>query len=266
MARSAIGVAGLLIHDSLRHSAPPTGPAYPKDTMTPQHHHVRRILTATAAAGMLAAGLGFSTPALAHDQLLSAEPGDGATLDTAPQELLLSFSGNLITGQGIQNLVRVTDEDGNQWQDGEATVSGPTLATQLCEGMPNGDYDVAFRVVYSDGHSEEKAYAFTVDAPDGPDSGVPAEGCGVLAAGNQSSPEQSPTAAPSSEQTAAPGAAETLEAAPSESSFPVEDTVVDDTTEESGSLPGWVWAAGFGGVAVVVLGLVVAARKAKNLG
>lgn len=242
-------------------------PARLKDTMTPQHHHPRRLLVATTAAGMLTAGLWSAAPALAHDQLLSADPGDGVTLDAAPQELLLSFSGTLITGQGIQNLVRVTDQDGHQWQDGEATVAGSTLAAQLCEGMPNGEYEVAFRVVYSDGHSEEKGYAFTVQDPEGPDSGAPTDGCGVRAAGSPSSSGQSPTTSPSREATTSPGAAETLQAAPSESPTPAEDTVVDDTADQdSTGLPAWVWAAGFGGIAVVVLGLVVAARKAKDLG
>ena len=56
---------------------------------------------------------------------------------------------------------------------------------------------------------------------------------------------------------ATPGAGETA---------PAEDTVVEDSSQESAPLPAWVWAVGFGGVAVVVLGLVVAARKAKSLG
>lgn len=233
--------------------------------MTRHHPHPRRLLAAAAATGLLASGLWAAAPALAHDQLLSAEPGDGATLQTAPEELLLSFSGNLITGQGIQNLVQVRDQDGHQWQDGAATVTGPTLSAALCDGMPNGDYDVSYRVVYSDGHSEEKQYTFTVQDPNGPDTGAPADGCGVLAAGaSPSSPagteptqDQGTTTAPSGAESTAPGAGETA---------PAEDTVVEDSSQESAPLPAWVWAVGFGGVAVVVLGLVVAARKAKSLG
>lgn len=224
----------------------------------------RSALTTTAVAGALIAGLWTAAPAAAHDQLLSAEPADGTTLEAAPQELLLTFSGSLITGQGIQNLVRVTDASGNQWQDGDASVTGPTLSAQLCSGMPNGEYDVAYRVVYSDGHSEEKQYAFTVEDPDGPDTGAPADGCGVTAAGAPGS--DSPTAAASpSPTTATSGSAE---ASPDAAETPEDsDTVAEDQAgQDAGAVPAWVWAMGFGGVAVVVLGLVVAIRRAKSLG
>lgn len=225
----------------------------------PLHHRpaVRRSAGAAAAAGLLTAGLWTAAPAQAHDQLLSAEPASGETLKSAPEELLLTFSGNLITGQGIQNLVRVTDDQGHQWQDGEAAVSGPTLSTQLCEGMPNGEYEVAFRVVYSDGHSEELDYSFSVDDPSGPDTGAPSDGCGVTAA--QPQQERGTTRAPSDDESTAPAAEPTSSGA--------DGTVVEDgTAQDEPGLPAWVWAVGFGGVAVVVLGLVVAARKAKSLG
>lgn len=248
----------------------------------------RRRTTAStlAVSGLLTAGLWSAAPAIAHDQLLSAEPAGSATLEAAPTELSLTFSGNLITGQGIQNLVQVTDAEGNQWQDGDVDVTGPELTVALCEGMPNGDYDVAYRVVYSDGHSEEKEYSFAVADPQGPDAGAPAEGCGVAVAGTGGGSDAvaSPTAtgddtsatppdAPSNGATASGPDAPTSDAgatdgAGSDGGAQATDSpaTVDTSGEESSDgLPSWVWAAGFGGVAVVVVGLVLVARKAKNL-
>ncbi|MCY1159566.1 MAG: copper resistance protein CopC, partial [Citricoccus sp.] len=155
-----------------------------------------RGLGGVTAAALLAlsAATAAAPPALAHDQLLSTTPEAGATVTAAPDELSLTFSGNLITGQGIQNLVTVTDEAGHQWQDGAAQVAGPGLTSALCEGMPNGDYDVAYRVVYSDGHSEAKQYGFTLEDPSAPDAAAPQD-CGVPNPDAPVSSGEGPTAA-----------------------------------------------------------------------
>lgn len=231
----------------------------------PRSARCRSAALAAGVAGALAAGLWAAVPASAHDQLLSAEPAESTTLETAPEQLQLTFSGNLISGQGIQNLARVTDGQGNQWQDGEAIVTGPTLSAPLCAGMPNGAYDVAFRVVYSDGHSEEKDYSFTVQDPQGPESGVPADGCGVVAAGATDSATSSATATSPASPTTSPATASEASPTAQETTAAPETATEDQSGQDAEGVPGWVWAAGLGGVAVVALGLVVAMRKAKNL-
>ena len=121
-----------------------------------------------AAAGLAllpALVVAGAAPAAAHDELIRTAPAVGETATTAPSEVSLTFSGELIDGEGIQNLLQVRDADGNQWQSAAGTVDGPTFSAPLCEGLPNGDYEVAYRVVYSDGHSEERSFDFAVDDP-----------------------------------------------------------------------------------------------------
>lgn len=211
----------------------------------------RRPVLVGAAAFSAAALLALATagPAAAHDQLLSASPAAGTAVIETPSELNLTFSGNLITGEGISNVATVTDENGHQWQDGEAEGSGPELSAALCEGMPNGEYAVSYRVVYSDGHAEEKSYDFTLEDPGAPEEGVP-EDCGVV---NPDAPVSSDATAQGTDPSAgaAPGG-------------------TDDTTREAGeptaedsqdpaAVPGGVWAVAIGGVLVVF-------RKAKAIG
>lgn len=206
-------------------------------------------LTLSALAG---------APALAHDQLLSTTPKAESTVQTTPEEIRLTFSGNLISGQGIQNLVHVRDEDSNQWQAGEATAAGPELSTALCEGMPNGDYDVSYRVVYSDGHSEEKAYGFTLNDPVAPDSGAPADGCGVAV--TAASAEAGTTASAAAQ----PGAiTQTPATATEEPASAGQAEAADQAVGQS--VPGWVWAVGLAGLAVVILGVVMVFRKSRSL-
>ncbi|MGM7671204.1 copper resistance CopC family protein [Microbacterium sp. A93] len=229
---------------------------------------------AVSAAALLA--LATASPASAHDQLLSASPAAGTAVIKTPSELNLTFSGNLITGEGISNVATVTDENGHQWQDGEAAVSGPELSAALCEGMPNGEYAVSYRVVYSDGHSEEKSYDFTLEDPSAPEEGVP-EDCGVV---NPDAPVSSDATAQDSSTddgasaTAGTGGTSATEPAPSGSAA---GTATDSTTQDPGeataegsqapaaAVPGWVWAAAIGGVIVVLLAMLMVFRKAKGI-
>lgn len=224
---------------------------------TPMHPSTPRRAARAAAALTLLPGLAVAAaaPALAHDELLKAVPADGAALAEAPDAVSLTFSGDLISGQGIQSIVRVTDAAGNQWQKGDVQVSGPTLTAPLCPDLAQGEYTAAYRVVYSDGHSEEQSLDFSVTDPSAPAAGTAPSGCGVAAAGTASS-----TAAPASsaEQTGAeqPGAASTPAAA---SSIPVESGA-------SAGVPATLWMLGAAGAAVIAVGLAVMGRKARALG
>jgi copper resistance protein C len=262
------------IHPSAPHTAHPAHDSRP----VRRFGRMGAVAASVSAAALLA--LAAATPAAAHDQLLSTSPEAGSTAVSAPQTLTLEFSGDLITGQGIQNVATVTDEDGHQWQDGEPQVSGPQLSAALCEGMPNGDYEVSYRVVYSDGHSEEKSFDFALEDPDAPDTAVP-EDCGVpnpdaaVSSDATASGDSSATAAP----TAAPGAGGATAGEPSgataatgatasgePSGTDTGEATASDSQAPAEGLPGWVWAAAVGGVLVVVLAMVVVFRKAKAIG
>lgn len=121
-------------------------------------------ITRLSAAALIAGAATFAvaTPAFAHDELvgteLVADTTDG-TLDA----IRLSFSNSIIeTGTEIV----VTGPDGSDVVDGAPVVAGPDVTQQLAADLPSGAYDAAWRVVSSDGHPIEGAFAFTV-ATDG---------------------------------------------------------------------------------------------------
>ncbi|REE04106.1 copper resistance CopC family protein [Citricoccus muralis] len=239
---------------------------------------------ALSAAALLA--LATATPAAAHDQLLSADPAVGTAVLEAPAEIGLEFSGNLTTGQGIQNLVTVTDEDGHQWQDGEAQVTGPSLTAALCEGLPNGEYTVDYRVVYSDGHSEEKGYEFTLEDPSAPESGAPVD-CGVpnpdAPVSSDATPGDAGAAGAGVATDGAGSTAGTGGAADATDSATTATTVAtaepgaaaadpasgeataEDSQAPAGPVAGWVWPAAIGGVLVVVVAMLMVFRKARAI-
>ncbi|MFC0582935.1 copper resistance CopC family protein [Micrococcoides hystricis] len=128
--------------------------------MATAFHFTRRLILAGLAA--LALSVAAIIPATAHDELIKAVPAENAELATAPDQVELTFSGNLTTGQGIPNVILVRGEDDTNWAEGEAEVDGRTISVGVKENLPAGEYRVSYRVVYSDGHPEEKMYRFTV--------------------------------------------------------------------------------------------------------
>lgn len=243
-----------------------------------------RGLGGVTAAALLALSTATVTaaPALAHDQLLSTTPEAGATVTATPAELSLTFSGNLITGQGIRNLVTVTDEAGHQWQDGAAQVAGPQLTSALCEGMPNGDYDVAYRVVYSDGHSEAKQYGFTLEDPAAPDTAAPQD-CGVPNPDAPVGSGQGPTSAGAASSDgstggvvpanpgddgagAEPAPGTTAASATADPAGGQATEATSDAAESAtGAVPTWVWVIGILGVFIVAAAVMLVFRRARAI-
>nr|WP_286216766.1 copper resistance protein CopC [Demequina sediminis] len=54
--------------------------------------------------------------------------------------------------------------DGQEWGDGATTVSGATVTQRLGDGLPAGDFQVAWRSVSGDGHPVDGTFRFTVEA------------------------------------------------------------------------------------------------------
>ena len=116
--------------------------------------------SATAALGLTLTTM--AAPAWAHDSLVASSPEAGEVLDQSPEEVTLEFSGGgLTTGESITNVIAISDEDGENWE-GETKIEGGSMSTELPEELPDGDYTVTYRVVYSDGHAEESAFDFEV--------------------------------------------------------------------------------------------------------
>nr|WP_231709304.1 copper resistance CopC family protein [Arthrobacter sp. zg-Y895] len=98
-------------------------------------------------------------PAAAHDELTGSTPGNGAVVDTAPESVELTFS-NVPAAIGSE--VRVLDEEGTDWAEGQVRILDNTATQQLRPGAPAGSYTVQWRVVSSDAHPIEGTFGFTV--------------------------------------------------------------------------------------------------------
>lgn len=120
-----------------------------------------------AALAAVALGAAASAPAHAHDTLIASNPEADQVLEEPPHEVVLEFSGaGLTTGDSIANDILVLDSDEENWASEEpAQVDGSTMRTDIPDPLPNGEYEVRYRVVYSDGHGEEQGFVFEVDAP-----------------------------------------------------------------------------------------------------
>nr|WP_241480344.1 copper resistance CopC family protein [Nocardiopsis halotolerans] len=203
---------------------------------TPDHDagaRPRRLPRVAAAllAPIAAAALALApSPALAHDVLTGSTPEDGATLDTVPEEVVLSFNNAPMEG-GSGSAVVVTGPDGETtYEEGELAFDGADVSVGLAPLDQAGEYTIAFRVVSSDGHPIQDDLTFTVTEE------------AVAAAAP--SPEESAT-----EEAAEEPAAETAEE-------PAEETAAADETsaEEDGD--------GVSPVALAVLAVVAVAGVA----
>ena len=127
-----------------------------------------RIRTAVAAAAVATiAALAVAAPASAHDTIVSSTPAADSQLTTAPTEVVLTFSNNLISlDENSGTAMTVADESGEDWVAGEPTITADSVTVPLAEGMPNGAYTVTWQVVSSDGHPTSGEYAFSLAAPE----------------------------------------------------------------------------------------------------
>jgi methionine-rich copper-binding protein CopC len=187
---------------------------------------MRRRALRTVAVGLLA-GLALllgAPPALAHTRLLSSDPTDGASLDSAPQHVSLTFNETMTPGFST---ITVVGPDGTHYETGQVGVEGGTVSIALLSLGPAGRYEIGYRVVSADGHPVTGSVAFTLTTP----------GPGATTA----APE--PSAAPAAPAAAAPPPA----AAPAES---------------DGGMPVWPWI--LGAVVLVGGGVVAALRLGRG--
>lgn len=117
---------------------------------------------AATATGLLALSLGF-TPAYAHDELVSTNPAADTTLEQAPSELELTYSGDIMDVAGA-NQVRVTNAAGETVTEGEPEVDGTVVTQDLATQETDDAYTVTWRVVSSDGHPIQGTFTYTVGA------------------------------------------------------------------------------------------------------
>ncbi|MFJ6443900.1 copper resistance CopC/CopD family protein [Streptomyces sp. NPDC091649] len=127
--------------------------------------------------GLLLAGAG---PASAHAALTGSDPQDGAVVDTAPEEVTLSFSETIAVGD---DSIRVLDPSGKR-ADTEAgprdLSAGGTVryGVALHSGLPDGTYTVAWQAVSADSHPISGAFTFSIGAPSETTVAVPSRAAG----------------------------------------------------------------------------------------
>ena len=182
---------------------------------------LRRTAATLSAVGALTA-LGL-VPAAAHDEVLSTSPEQGAVLESAPEQIELSYSGEIMD---IGHQVLVTGPEGQYVTEGPLERDGSQVVQPLAEtGSEEGTYQVVWRVVSSDGHPIEGTYTYQVG--DGADT-----------------------------TTAAPSLSSTPTDAPtdgSDSSAQAQDAAAQ---EDSGGLSGWAVGATVVVLALAVIGLL----------
>lgn len=102
--------------------------------------------------------------ALAHTELASSDPADGSTLADAPDEVVLTFEGEVGEGSSFT----VTGPDGAAAGEGELDldVTDRNVLRGQVEVAAAGEYTVSWSVVGEDEHAVEGEVTFTY-APDG---------------------------------------------------------------------------------------------------
>lgn len=212
-------------------------PAVPVALARPDGRRLVRLITVFAAVLTFVALLLVAGPASAHDQLLSSDPKDGATLDEQPTSIGLTFSSAPLD-TGIE--VALVGPDGTTAKGYDIQVDDKVVTAQLPEDLPAGKYDVAWHVVSSDGHPIDGELTYVVEG--------------------EPEPTGEPTTEPSDEpemstQEAAPADEES--GAADEASAPTELAGAGDGPGPSGlAVAGGILAA-----VLVVLGVVVMMRR-----
>lgn len=196
-----------------------------------------RVSALVAALG-LAGGLAvLGAPAAhAHDLLLSSSPEDGESLESAPEELVLSFNNEPLE-QGAA--VEITDAEGAVVAEGEPAYAGVDVVFDLPELGP-GEYEVSWTVVSSDGHriSDDPTLSFAVEEDEGAEP-VPEPTETAADEPTEAAPEPTGTATEPAEDIPAAGPAE------------------GELAQDEGTSSGWRIAA-VAAAAVGVIGLVAA--------
>jgi hypothetical protein len=118
---------------------------------------LRRITASLVLA--VAALMAAAPPALAHTELESSDPAEGASLATAPQQVQLKFA-EAVTLPA--DPIQVSGPGGATWTVGKATVAGAVVTAPVQAGGPAGAYVVNWKVIADDGDEVKGALHFTL--------------------------------------------------------------------------------------------------------
>ncbi len=150
---------------------------------------VRRRWQRAARAALGASALGLASGVLvggapaasAHDSLASSSPGADSVVATAPEAVSLTFGGR---PQGLGATVVVADASGTDWVADAARVEGRVVQVPLRSGLPDGNYQVRWRIVSADGAVISGFFDFGVgDVTGAPEVSLPTSNGSVSRSG-----------------------------------------------------------------------------------
>lgn len=120
-----------------------------------------RRMVAGLVAGLLLLSMGAlaAATASAHSTPVGSVPGDGASIETGPERVSITFNEPL---QESFPALTVVGPDGNLWSKGDPKVDGPTVSVAVGELGPTGVYKIGYRVTSADGHPVKGERTFTL--------------------------------------------------------------------------------------------------------
>ena len=190
----------------------------------------------------------LSPAAHAHDDISSTTPADGTHLTVSPAEVTMVFTDNLIE---VGSIVLVVDEAETSWTDGALVLNGDTIVQPVKADLPDGNYQVRWRVVSSDGHPIAGTFDFSTGAT------APAEGYVSAVAAAEAAAEAAEAA--TADDAATDDHAHADEASADDGHAHADDAHADDATAASSTtgLPLYVTALIGAGLGLVVLAAVL---------
>ena len=150
---------------------------------------LRAARVASFATALALACLLPAPAALAHDRLISSSPSAGEALADSPDQIVLTMSADALE---IGTEILVTDLEGADYAR-DLTLDGPRVSVDL-DALPDGFYDVRWRVVSSDGHPISGIIPFSVGPVGERPSGEPSPVATASAAPTEEAAGQGETA------------------------------------------------------------------------
>ncbi len=99
---------------------------------------------------------------LAHAQVVSLDPADGARLPVSPGGVSITFNENVSLAPGGLRVIR---PDGSLADTGDEAVTGPKVS-QAIMSLPDGWYVMAWSIISADGHVVHGSSTFAVGDAD----------------------------------------------------------------------------------------------------
>jgi copper transport protein len=126
-------------------------------------------------AGTFAALAVPAAPASAHAVLASSNPINNSVLQSAPAEVVLTFTESV---RRVPDRVRVIGPDGKRVDQGDASFDGAVVTIPVEQTGAQGTYLVSYRVISADSHPVSGGFTYSVGAPSTtpPDDAVEQEG------------------------------------------------------------------------------------------